>query len=140
MKHPGERIRKGKQVLSIIQDGKQLDIYSPISGIIREKNKTLATNTSVINSSPYGEGWIYMIEPTNWIKEIQFLFMGNKYREWLKSELLRLKDFLTDSVRSESVEYAYVLQDGGELVDRILEGLGPKIWEDFQANFIDVPS
>ena len=140
MKQPGERIRKGNKVLSIIQDGKQLDISSPISGIIREKNKVLTSNTSVINSSPYSEGWIYMIEPSNWVKEIRFLFMEKKYREWLKNEFSRLKEFLNNSVRSESLEYSYVLQDGGELEDRILEDLGPEIWEDFQANFIEVPS
>ncbi|TFH22405.1 MAG: hypothetical protein E4H10_13820 [Bacteroidia bacterium] len=140
MKQPGEKIRKGKKVLSIIQDGKQLDISSPISGIIMEKNKVLSTNTSVINSSPYSEGWIYRIEPTNWIKEIRFLFMENKYSEWLKNEFSRLKEFLNNSVRSESLEYSYVLQDVGELEDGILEDLGPEIWEEFQANFMDVPS
>ncbi|HUS86161.1 MAG TPA: substrate-binding domain-containing protein, partial [Bacteroidales bacterium] len=72
MKNPGEKIRKGKQILSIIQNGKQLNIYTPVSGTIKEQNKALDTNTSVINSSPYSEGWVYMIEPTNWLKEIQF--------------------------------------------------------------------
>jgi glycine cleavage system H lipoate-binding protein len=140
MKEPGVRIKKGRKVISIIQDGKQLDICSPISGIIREKNNKLISNSLLINSSPYSEGWIYMIEPSNWIKEIQYLFMWNKYREWLANEFSRLKEFLNNSVRYESVEYAHVLQDGGELEDRILENLGPEIWEEFQTNFIEVPS
>ncbi|MCK4751180.1 MAG: hypothetical protein KAT15_29175, partial [Bacteroidales bacterium] len=73
MKHPGERVRKGKHVFSIIQDGKQLDIRAPVTGTIKEQNKVLATDTSIINSSPYSEGWIYKIEPTNWQNEIQIL-------------------------------------------------------------------
>ncbi|MFC2115881.1 hypothetical protein ACFLTU_05360 [Bacteroidota bacterium] len=140
MKLPGERIKKGRPALSIVQDGKQLDICAPVSGTIKEKNKILTSNTSIINSSPYTEGWIYKVEPTNWLKEIQFLIMGTNYKEWLKSEFSRLKEFLTDSVRNETVEYAHVLQDGGELKDRILEDLGPEVWEDFQTNFIDVSS
>ena len=140
MKYPGEKIRKGKQVLSLVQNGKQLDIYASVSGTIKEQNKALATNTSIINSSPFAEGWIYKIEPTNWLKEIQFLIMGNKYREWLKCEFSRLKEFLTVSLGAETAEHDHVLQDGGELKDGILKNLGPKVWEDFQVNFIDVSS
>jgi glycine cleavage system H lipoate-binding protein len=140
MKMPGERIRKGKQAVSIIQDGKQLDICAPVSGIIKEQNKILSTNTSIINSSPYTDGWIYKIEPTNWLKEVQFLIMEKTYKEWLKAEIQRLKEFLTDALRPGNFEYAHVLQDGGEITDRILEDLGPEAWEDFQTNFIDVSS
>jgi len=137
MKYPGERVKKGKKILSIIQAGKQLDIYAPFSGIIKEQNKVLATNASLINSSPYTDGWVYKIEPTNWLKEIQYLFMGEKYKEWLKSEFSRLKDFFSVHVNPEKVTYAHILQDGGELKDGILVDFGPKVWEDFQASFID---
>ena len=138
MKSPGERIRKGKLAVSIIQNGKQLDISAPVSGIIKEQNNRLSSNASALNSSQGTEGWIYKIEPTNWLKEVQFLIMGKRYREWLKTEFLRLKEFLTESVRPGAHEYAHVLQDGGELKDRILEDLGPEVWEDFQTNFIDI--
>ena len=140
MKNPGEKVKKGRHVLSIVQEGKQLDICAPVSGTIKELNKSLATNTSIINHSPYTEGWIYKIEPTNWIREIQFLFMGNTYKEWLKNEFSRLKEFIADSLRPEAVKYAHVLQDGGELRDSILKNFGPEVWEEFQTNFIDVGS
>jgi glycine cleavage system H lipoate-binding protein/ABC-type phosphate transport system substrate-binding protein len=140
MKSPGEKIKKGKLAVSIIQDGKQLDICAPVSGTIKEQNKKLTKNISIINSNPHAEGWIYKIEPTNWLKEVQVLFMGSTYREWLKTEFGRLKAFLMDSMRPGRIEYAHVLQDGGELYDHILEDLGPEEWEDFQTNFIDVSS
>ncbi|MFC2111275.1 glycine cleavage system protein H, partial [Bacteroidota bacterium] len=138
MKNSGEKIKKGDHILSIIQNGKQLHINSPISGIISSQNETLNTNSSIMNSSPYSDGWVYMIEPTNWLREIQFLFMEKKYKEWLKIEFSRLKDFLAVSIRPRTVEYAHsVLQDGGELKGSILANLGPEVWEDFQTNFID---
>jgi glycine cleavage system H lipoate-binding protein/ABC-type phosphate transport system substrate-binding protein len=137
MRSTGEKIRKGKPVLSIIQKGKQLIIHAPVSGTIKEQNKDLTKRSALINSSPYSDGWVYKVEPTNWIKEIEFLITGNKYKEWLKGEFSRLKDFLAVSVKP-NVEYAHVLQDGGELKDGIFEDLGPEIWEDFQTNFIDV--
>ena len=137
MKSRGEKIRKGKQVLSIIQNGKQLNIRAPVSGTIKEQNKVLNNNPSLVNTSPYTDGWVYIIEPTNWLKESQFLIMWEKYKDWLKSEFSRLKDFLAVSVKP-NVEYAHILQDGGELKDDILEDLGPEVWEDFQTNFLNV--
>ncbi|MBV5314197.1 MAG: hypothetical protein JZU47_12925 [Prolixibacteraceae bacterium] len=139
MKEAGEKIRKGEKILTIIQNGKQLNISSPISGIIREQNQNLATNSSILNAAPYAEGWVYLIEPKNWLREIQFLFMAEKYKEWLQDEFIRLKDFFAASIRSNTNVYAHViLQDGGELADNVLADLGPEVWEDFQNKFIDI--
>lgn len=138
MKEPGEKIRKGEKILSIIRDGKQLNIYSPVTGIIRERNPGLLTDCSIMNSSPYCEGWVYMLEPKNWVRETEFLFMGEKYKEWLKDEFKRLKEFITVSVMSDSSVYQHIiLQDGGELIDNVLADLSPEMWENFQTNFID---
>ncbi len=38
------------------------EIYAPISGAIIATNKKLDTNPEVINSDPYGDGWIAEIE------------------------------------------------------------------------------
>ena len=138
MKASGDKIRKGEKIVSIIHDGKQLNIYAPISGTILEHNKSLISDASLINSSPFSEGWVYLIEPKNWVREMQFLFMDEKYKEWLKDEFSRLKDFFAASVMSNKSVYAQIiLQDGGELTDNVLAEMGPEVWEDFQSKFID---
>lgn len=138
MNNVGDKIKKGKKVFTIIQNGKQLHINAPISGTIKAINEKLITNSDIMNTSPYSDGWVYMIEPTNWLREIQFLIMEKKYKEWLKNEFSRLKDFLSVTIKPNTVEYSYsVLQDGGELQDGILANFGPEIWEDFQTRFID---
>lgn len=138
MKNTGEKVRKGEVILTVIRDGKQLNIYAPISGIIREQNKSLLTNTALLNTSTFTEGWVYVIEPMNWVREIQFLFMGEKYTEWLSDEFTRLKDFFAESVRSNTEVYTHIiLQDGGEITDNVLADMGPEVWEDFQTKFID---
>jgi glycine cleavage system H lipoate-binding protein/ABC-type phosphate transport system substrate-binding protein len=138
MKNPGDKIKKGDHLLTIIQKGKQLNIYAPVSGTIIEHNDQLLANSSKLNSAPYTDGWVYKIEPANWLRDLQFLFMSDIYNEWLKKEFSRLKDFLAISVKAQKVEYAQIiLQDGGDLKDGVLADLGPEIWEDFQTNFID---
>jgi glycine cleavage system H lipoate-binding protein/ABC-type phosphate transport system substrate-binding protein len=138
MKAPGEKVRKGEKIFTIAHEGKQLEIYSPVSGYIKQHNQTLLSKPGMMNSAPYSEGWVYQIEPANWLRETRFMFMADKFREWLDDEFTRLKDFLATSANSNSVVYEHiVLQDGGELTDNVLAGLGPEVWEDFQTQFLD---
>ena len=37
------------------------DIYTPVSGEIIEANASLSDNPSLLNTDPYGEGWIFKI-------------------------------------------------------------------------------
>lgn len=138
MKKDGTKVKKGEQILSIIQNGKNLDLYAPVSGIIKEHNTALETNSGLINSSPYNEGWIFRIEPSNWQRENQLLFFSEKYRQFLNKEFIRFKDFLTGIINTGNEKYSYaILQDGGELYDGILSQMGPEVWEDFQTKYID---
>lgn len=138
MKSTGEKIKKGDLLFSIVQKGKQLNLYAPVSGIIKKQNDALIADTSLINKSPYTLGWVYLIEPSNWFKEIQFLEMATKYRKWISTEFSRVKDFLAANLNPDSLAYAHVvLQDGGALKDGILTDFGPEAWEDFQTNFLD---
>lgn len=140
MKTPGEKIKKGEVILSLIQNGKKLDIKAPVSGIIKENNKNLYNRASLINFSPYSDGWVYEIEPSNWIREIQLLFMSDKFKFWIKSEFTRLKDFIAMIQRIRDNSTNLILQEGGEIKDSVLLDLGPDVWEDFQSSFLDATS
>lgn len=133
MKRTGDFVRKGEHILTISRDGKQLQLTSPVSGTIRESNTQLLDKPTQLNTSPYGLGWVYSIEPSNWYREVRFLFSVNRYREWLEDEFIRLKDFLAASANSSKL----VLQDGGELSDNFLGEMSPVVWEDFQVHFLD---
>jgi glycine cleavage system H lipoate-binding protein/ABC-type phosphate transport system substrate-binding protein len=138
MKNPGEKVKKGDLLFSIIQSGKQLSLYSPVSGTIKKQNETLISNASYINSSPYNDGWVYMIEPSNWNKEVLLMEMAEKYKRWIDNEFSRVKDFLAAKLKPDSLEYSnVVMQDGGILKEGVLTDFGPEVWEDFQTNFLD---
>ena len=139
MKKQGDRIRKGEQLCSIIQKGKQLNIYAPVSGIIKAQNQGLIINSTLLNHAPYSDGWVYQIEPSNWLREIEFLSMADRYKTWLKGEFTRLKDFLAFSLQVNTNGLLPVaLQDGGVVKDNVLADFGPQVWEDFQMKFMDV--
>jgi glycine cleavage system H lipoate-binding protein/ABC-type phosphate transport system substrate-binding protein len=137
LKNKGEIVHKNEPLISLIQDGKQITLYSPITGTITEINDDLLSIPSILNKDPFTDGWIYMIDPSNWLREIQFLIMAGKYKEWIKNEFSRLKDFVTDTIRDQSLAFAFVQQEGGEIFDNVLQDLNPEVWEDFQKKFID---
>ncbi len=93
MKEPGEILRRGEKILTLTKFGKQLNLYSPVSGTIKARNANLQGNSSLVNTSPFADGWVYLVEPKNWLRELQFMMMGEKHREWLKDEFTRLRNF-----------------------------------------------
>ena len=40
------------------------DIYAPVSGVVVAVNDALSNDPSVLNSDPYGDGWLCVIEPS----------------------------------------------------------------------------
>jgi len=40
------------------------EIYAPVAGKVVAVNDSLEMKPELINSDPYGEGWIYKLEPT----------------------------------------------------------------------------
>lgn len=138
MKQPGEQIKRGDSFMTLIQNGKRLEIKSPVSGIVEEQNSGLLSDASLLNSDPYAAGWVLMIRPLNWIFELKSFFMGELYADWLKAEAARLKAFFTSVLRLQNnLETTPVLQDGGEITGSVLESYGPEVWEEFQKGFIN---
>ena len=140
LKNPGEDIDKGDLLTQIDQDGKNLKVYSPISGKVLNTNPTLNENPEILNKDPYDEGWIYQIKPSNWVKETNSYFLADEATDWSIKELERFKDFLSGgAMRKFSSEPSMILlQDGGEIRDNVLADLPTEVWENFQEVFLDV--
>ena len=58
------------------------DIYAPISGEIVEVNEELQTSPELVNSEPYGDGWILKIRASD-ESEIDALLDADAYRALL---------------------------------------------------------
>jgi glycine cleavage system H protein len=55
------------------------DIYAPVSGVVVAVNDALATEPSVLNSDPYGGGWLCVIEPSS-SDQLGELLSATEYR------------------------------------------------------------
>ena len=61
------------------------DIYSPVSGTITEINSEVMDHPELVNSDPYGAGWLFKIQLKN-PDEVKDLLDGDAYEEQLPEE------------------------------------------------------
>jgi glycine cleavage system H protein len=58
----GARVEAGKQACVVESVKAASDIYSPVTGTVVEVNEALASNPALINTDPYGQGWIFKLQ------------------------------------------------------------------------------
>ncbi len=83
----GKSFEDGKTLASI-QSGKWAGkIATPMPGTVVEANANLTTNPGLLNSSPYGEGWIAVMEPIDLTSGLAHLMYGTAFEPWILKEL-----------------------------------------------------
>jgi glycine cleavage system H protein len=56
------------------------ELYAPVSGTVVARNDKLADEPELINSDPYGDGWLIAIEP-NSAEDVDALLDAAAYRD-----------------------------------------------------------
>lgn len=55
------------------------DLYSPVTGTVVEVNAALKETPEVVNSDPYGKGWMIVVQPDN-LRELEQLMPADRYQ------------------------------------------------------------
>lgn len=61
------------------------DVYSPLDGEIVEANEALEESPELVNSDPYGDGWLFRIKPAN-PGDFDDLLTADDYADILEDE------------------------------------------------------
>ena len=61
----GSTVSAGDSIAEVESTKSVSDIYAPVSGTIVEVNTELADTPERLNEDPYGEGWLFVIEPSD---------------------------------------------------------------------------
>ena len=57
---------EAKQSAAVVESVKAAsDIYSPVSGEVVEVNQELESNPALVNTDPYGAGWLFKVKLSN---------------------------------------------------------------------------
>jgi glycine cleavage system H protein len=75
---PGTKVQY-MQPFGVVESVKAVsDLYAPVTGTVVEVNTTLKETPEVVNTDPYGKGWMILVQPDN-PKEMDQLMPVDKY-------------------------------------------------------------
>jgi glycine cleavage system H protein len=75
----GATVEQGTTCSEVESTKSVSEIYAPVSGTIVEVNSELADNPQRLNEDPYGEGWIFVVEPSD-AAQVEGLLDAEGYR------------------------------------------------------------
>jgi glycine cleavage system H protein len=81
----GAVVKAGQQIGEVESTKTTSTIYTPVSGTIAKINADLKDHPEVVNSDPYGKGWMAIIELSN-PSEVNGLMSAAQYEQFLASQ------------------------------------------------------
>ena len=81
----GAVVKAGQQIGEVESTKTTSTIYSPVSGTVVKINSELKDRPEVVNSDPYGKGWIVVIDLSN-PGEVDQLMTAAQYEAFLASQ------------------------------------------------------
>ena len=76
----GQSITSGDAAAEVESSKSVSDVYAPISGSVVGINERLAANPGLLNSDPYGSGWLYDVMMA-YEETLEGLLTPEQYRE-----------------------------------------------------------
>ncbi len=81
----GTQVSAGQQIGEVESTKTTSTIYTPITGTIAKVNTDLNDHPEVVNSDPYGKGWMAVITVSN-PEEVEKLMTAAQYEEFLATQ------------------------------------------------------
>jgi len=114
--------------MALFRQGKKASFEAPVDGAIEAINPKVRQNPSLIHDDPYGEGWLFMVNPTNLQRSLENLVHGEANATWIDEESHRLLHLMKGTA-------GITLPTGGTIIDD-LYGNFPEIgWRPLVQEF-----
>ncbi|HAQ47801.1 MAG TPA: glycine cleavage system protein GcvH [Glaciecola sp.] len=81
----GDQIAMGDDVAVAESVKAASDVYAPITGEVIEVNEDLEDSPELVNSDPYGDGWLFKVKADD-ISEVESLLDADGYAESIEDE------------------------------------------------------
>ena len=124
----GQWIRQGQKLATVVRDGEQAELVSPIEGEITNVNEELSTDTSVTCRDPYGKGWLVSVMSPDAKTNFRNLLSGEVARRWMAEAAGRLR------AKTPALAGA-AAQDGGITVTELTAHIPEQSWQQLTHEF-----
>ncbi len=125
----GKVYYQGHVCMSLVREGHKAKVLTPVDGAIEKVNSRVLQQPGLVHEDPYGEGWLFMVNPTNLRRNMENLLVGLTSVAYIDSESHRLLNLMETNVGA-------TLPDGGSIIDDVY-GHFPKLgWRCLVQEFL----
>ena len=82
----GTQLEAGDELGSIESVKAVSELFSPVGGEVIEVNETLADKPELVNTDPYGDGWMIRIKVSNPEEVDELLMTAEDYDDYVQTE------------------------------------------------------
>ena len=126
---PGQEFHRDAAGLTLMRQGQKAAVLEPLDGIIEAVNPKVRHSPGLVHDDPYGEGWLFVVTPTNLKPDLEHLLFGQRNVSWIENESHRLLGLLESSL-------GVTLPSGGTIIDDVY-GHYPQLgWEQLVQEFL----
>lgn len=83
----GRTFQRGSQVAQFETVKTIISVPTPVTGKVVERNDRIIDEPGLLNSDPYGKGWIVTVEASNIEEEFKHLLSDGSYFELMKKKV-----------------------------------------------------
>jgi glycine cleavage system H lipoate-binding protein len=130
----GTVVKKGDSIMEAKLGDKNFSLRSPVDGTISFINDELIGKAI---ADPYGEDWGVMVTPIDFEKNAASLKANEKVVEWMKTEFVRLKNYLGESSTHPQLAGA-TMPDGGKMIEGAVAHLNKESVKKFEEEFLSI--
>ena len=124
----GHEVKQGEAGFQVRRNGEFAQVLSPVDGIVSHVNQRLLDHPELLNESPYENGWLFIVEPTQLRKNLKGLHYGEEAHKYIAEEKEKLFSLANDDLKMAA--------DGGGSVDDIFEEIEGQNWAKFVKAFL----
>ena len=81
---PGAEVHAGEPLGEVESTKSVSDIYSPVSGRVAERNTEMESSPELVNSDPYGQGWLVVVTADP--ESLSELMSAEEYGKFLEEQ------------------------------------------------------
>jgi len=125
----GSTVDQGERGWSFEVEKREIDFLSPVDGEVVALNREVLDSPDLINTDPYGSGWIMKVKASRANPNLRGLLHGPLAGAWMEIAENALR-------REMSGDLGFVMQDGGLPVTGIARSISGDNWDELVRDFL----
>ena len=125
----GQHLKANSPFLSLDRQRKKAEVLAPLDGIVEAVNPQVRERPQVVHDDPYGEGWLFIVTPSNLKGDLEKMLFGQCNIAWIESEINKMLEMLQAAP-------GVILPDGGALMDDVYGNYPQLGWKRLVHEFL----